>query len=64
MGVISVAALAARRALATSKFTCDVALTEQLPQIGLTVSEAVCRDSWRVFPLWQPAMLNRPAGIT
>jgi hypothetical protein len=38
-----------RRALATSEFPGCVALTEQLPRIGLTVSEAVCRDSWRVF---------------
>jgi hypothetical protein len=49
MEMISVAALAARRALATSEFAGYVALTEQLPQIGLTVSEAVCRDSWRVI---------------
>ena len=51
MEMISVAALTARRALAPSEFPCYVALTEQLPQIGLTVSEPICRDSWRVFPV-------------
>jgi len=49
MEMISVAALAARRALVTLEFPFDVALTEQLPQIGLTVSEAICHNSWRVF---------------
>jgi hypothetical protein len=43
------AALAARRAFAASELTGYVALTAQLPRIGLTVSEAVCRDSWRDF---------------
>ena len=49
MEMISVAALAASRALATPEFPGDVALTEQLPRSGLAVSDAVCRDSWRVF---------------
>ena len=46
MEVISVAALAARRALATSEFPGQVASTGQLLRIGLTENEAVCRDSW------------------
>jgi hypothetical protein len=49
MEMISVAALAARQALATSKCPGYVAFAEQLPGIGSAVSEAVCRDSWRVF---------------
>ena len=49
MEVISVAALAARRAFATSEFPGYVGLSELLPQIESTVSEAVCRDSWRIF---------------
>ncbi|MEW6163419.1 MAG: hypothetical protein AB1642_00005 [Pseudomonadota bacterium] len=49
MEMISVAILAARRALATSEFHRDAALTERLRQTGMTVSEAVRCDSWRVF---------------
>lgn len=49
MEMTSVAALAAPCALATSEFPGYVALAEQLLRIGLTVSEAVGRDSWRVF---------------
>lgn len=49
MEMLSVAAMAARRALVTFQFCGYVALTEQLPRIGLAVSEAGCRDSWRIF---------------
>lgn len=49
MAMGSVAVLAARRALATWEFPGCVALIEQLPRSGLTVSGSVCRDSWRVF---------------
>lgn len=49
MKMISVAALATQRALAAREFPCYVALTQQLPQIAVTVSEGVCRNSRRVF---------------
>jgi len=49
MEVISVAALAARRALVTFEFRGHIVLTGQLPRVGLPVSQAGCRDSWRVF---------------
>ena len=51
MEMVSVAALAARRALAASEFHGYVALAEQLPRIGLTVFEAGCRDSDEFFAL-------------
>jgi hypothetical protein len=49
MGIMRVAAFVAERALATPEFPGYVALAGQLPRTGLTVSEAACRHSWRVF---------------
>ena len=51
MDMISVAAFAARCALATLVFSGHIALTAQLRRSGLNVSDAVCRDSRRVFAL-------------
>ena len=63
MKIISVQAPAARRTLATSDFPAYVALTEQVPWIGLIMSGPFRRTRWRGFAHWQPVMVNRLAEI-
>jgi hypothetical protein len=46
------------------KFPVYLALTEQLLRIGLTVFEAVCRDSWRVFHIGTLLCLIDSSALT